>query len=511
MILDNKAKKVIIIGAGISGLSAGIFAQKNGFISEIYEKNPVAGGLCRCWNRKGHNIDGCIHWLTGTKQGSSLRALWDELGAFDDDQLIRDDNFGTIEVCGKKITFWTDLEKFEKELLSISPEDKKMISKTIKYIKKFQNMHLPVEVPLALMKPMDFLHVAHDMIFCLFSYLKCNKIMMSKYASKFKSLAIREAFKRMIPNDTNLYSALYAYGTVASGNGGVIKNGSDALIKNLVTSYYENCGFIHYNSDVQKILIKDNKAIGIELKNGEKVYADIVISANDPFNTVSLLNNEAKFNFFSKHVKDEKNYPIPSCILVSLAIDKNALDSLNLTSTFQFSTKPFKVGSKYLNTIRIRNYSYDPYFIKNGKSTVQVMIPQSELDYEYWNSFKNKEKYNEAKLEVANSIVTEICAKFPILSGKIDILDVCTHKTFERYVRSYHGSFQPFILTARGKMLNHNGKIGKIKNLYLASQWGITPGGIPIAMLSGKFAIQKILHSEKLNFKITKRLNYKFY
>lgn len=511
MLLEKEPKKIIIIGAGISGLSAGIFAQKNGFISEIYEKNPVAGGLCRCWSRKGYNIDGCIHWLTGTIPGSSLRALWDELGAFTDEEIIRSDNFGTVEIDGTRITFWTDLEKLEKELISVSPEDTKIIHKTIKYVKNFQNMHLPVEVPLSLMNLKDLLGVAKDMIFYLPSYIHCKHKNMSGHVKKFKSPILRKALGQLIPNDTNLYSTLYAYGTVASGNGGVLKGGSDTLVNNLVNSYNEKGGIIRYNSDVKRIIVSENKAVGIELTNGEKKYADYIISANDPFNTQKLVRAENKFLFYSKHLDDVENYPIPSCLLATYSIDKEALDSLELTSTFQFETKPFKIGDSFVGFVKIRDYSYDPHFVSNGKSVVQVMVPQVNRNYAFWDELKDKAQYNKEKQNVANAIKEKIEEKFPILKDKIEILDVCTQKTFERYTRSYHGCFQPFMLTAHGKMLNHNGKIDNIKNLFLASQWGITPGGIPIAMLSGKFSIQRVLNAEKLNFHFTKKLHYKFY
>lgn len=78
-------KKIVIIGGGISGLSAGIYGQKAGFQSEIYEKNAVAGGQCMGWNRKVYHIDNCIHWLTGTKKGTGLRRVWEDLGALGDD------------------------------------------------------------------------------------------------------------------------------------------------------------------------------------------------------------------------------------------------------------------------------------------------------------------------------------------------------------------------------------------------------------------------------------------
>ncbi len=57
---------VIIIGAGFAGLSAGIYAQMNGYRTQIFEMHDLPGGLCTAWKRKGYTIDGCIHWLVGS-------------------------------------------------------------------------------------------------------------------------------------------------------------------------------------------------------------------------------------------------------------------------------------------------------------------------------------------------------------------------------------------------------------------------------------------------------------
>ncbi len=53
---DNK-KKIVIIGGGIAGLSAGIYGKLAGYDVDIYEKNPIAGGQCVGWNRKNCHID----------------------------------------------------------------------------------------------------------------------------------------------------------------------------------------------------------------------------------------------------------------------------------------------------------------------------------------------------------------------------------------------------------------------------------------------------------------------
>ena len=97
-------KKIVIVGGGISGLTSGIFAQKYGFESIVLEKNSVAGGECTGWDRQGSHIDGCIHWLTGTKKDTELYDLWCEVGALDGIDIINLDYYYMFEYDGKNIS-----------------------------------------------------------------------------------------------------------------------------------------------------------------------------------------------------------------------------------------------------------------------------------------------------------------------------------------------------------------------------------------------------------------------
>ena len=69
-------KRVIVIGAGISGLTSAILLKKDGYDVTIYEKNPYAGGFLTTWKRKNQTIDGCLHWMIGTKDGTKINELW---------------------------------------------------------------------------------------------------------------------------------------------------------------------------------------------------------------------------------------------------------------------------------------------------------------------------------------------------------------------------------------------------------------------------------------------------
>ncbi|HLN89953.1 MAG TPA: NAD(P)-binding protein [Candidatus Binatia bacterium] len=50
-------KSMIIIGAGLSGLATGIYAQMNGYKTEIFERLEKPGGVCVSWKRKGYTFD----------------------------------------------------------------------------------------------------------------------------------------------------------------------------------------------------------------------------------------------------------------------------------------------------------------------------------------------------------------------------------------------------------------------------------------------------------------------
>lgn len=51
-------KKIIIVGAGVAGLSAGIHAIQSGFDVTIMEMHNISGGNCTSWSRKGYLFEG---------------------------------------------------------------------------------------------------------------------------------------------------------------------------------------------------------------------------------------------------------------------------------------------------------------------------------------------------------------------------------------------------------------------------------------------------------------------
>ena len=60
-----------------------------------------------------------------------------------------------------------------------------------------------------------------------------------------------------------------------------------------------------------------------------------------------------------------------------------------------------------------------------------------------------------------------------------------------------------FLFTHRDATFVHNGFVKGLKNFVMAGQWMQCPGGLPLALAEGKFAIQRICKIEKLSYVFT--------
>ena len=160
---QNK-EKVVIVGGGIAGLSAGIYALMAGFDAEIYEKNSVPGGECMGWSRNGYHIDNCIHWLTGTDPKTGLWKVWKTVGAIDENTEYADTaKFYSSRIGDTELTLWKDLDRTEKELVEKCPEDEAEIRKFIQYVRYAENCQIPSIKPMDMMGIRDYIEMGKSM------------------------------------------------------------------------------------------------------------------------------------------------------------------------------------------------------------------------------------------------------------------------------------------------------------------------------------------------------------
>ena len=141
-------KKVIIIGAGMTRLSAGTYLQMNGYNTEIFEMHSFPGGLCTAWKRKGYTFDGCIHLLCGSRSGIEIHTIWEEIGLIQNKVFIDHEIFMHNDLeDGKAFSVYANPDYFKEELLKYAPEDCELIEDLINGIKVFNRIDMPVLKP----------------------------------------------------------------------------------------------------------------------------------------------------------------------------------------------------------------------------------------------------------------------------------------------------------------------------------------------------------------------------
>lgn len=515
--------KIVIVGAGVSGLSAGIFALKAGYEVEIYEKNNVAGGCCSSWKRGDFTIDNCIHWLTGTKKGTPQYNVWKELGVIKDDEaFIQRESFYTSEYMGQKITLWRDLERTRKELLELSPEDEKEITRFIECVKLGEGLQNPTDDPAeknSVFKEVTFSLSRAEILKSLFVY---SGISIEEFTNKIKHPLIKKMAADFMSKD---YEALWlpmAYSFFVAGNGDIPKGGSKEIADRLVATFKSLGGRLYLSTPVKTVSISDKKAKilkqifvpsgknffkpkkikvrsadGVILENDSFVPADYIICTCDIHYTYyHLLGKKYLSKPVSKAYVNRKKNIIYSSFQVAFAVDGefNEIDD-----TLYFDCDTIDVGMSKHNRLCVKNYrNYGDYIAPAGKTVIQCSIIQYRKDSEFWIKLhENPTLYSNYKNNIATAIKNRIETKFPQYEGKLKILDIWTPYSYSSRNHCHMGAYMRFITKVINPRIIISSDVKKLSNVYLASHWLRYPGGLPTAATMGKVAVDKIVLTEK--------------
>jgi phytoene dehydrogenase-like protein len=499
----TKDKSIIIIGAGFAGLAAGIYARMNGYGTRIFEMHDKPGGLCTSWKRKGFTFDACIHWLVGSSPLSGMHDMWEETGIAQGREFIDLDEYLRFEhSSGRSIIFYTNIDRLEKHLLEFSPEDEIPIKEFIKGIR----MCLLFDFP---SKHDPFLKRIRKQIKTVFNFITkgkkikdWTKITAEEFTKRFKDPVLREAFNEMWIPEFSIFFMLFTFAYLHNKNAGYPIGGSMPMSEALEAKYKELGGIVHYDSKVKKILTAGDKAIGIRLEDGTEHMADRIISAADGHNTLfSMLEG--------KHGSEETKEPyekwplFPSLIFISLGVNRTFDEISRTVSGFVFQLKePVEIGDKIRDKLSVHIYNQDPTMAPAGKTAMTIML---ESDYEYWwRLAQNRKTYLHKKDETGRTIVEILEQRFPGISSQVEVIDVATPLTFERFTGNWKGSFEGWLITPENSkvlMKPMSQTLPDLKSFYMCGQWVEPGGGLPTAVMSGRRLIKKICSEDHKKFR----------
>jgi phytoene desaturase len=495
-------EKMIIIGAGVAGLSAGIYARLNGLDAEIYELHTIAGGECTAWKRGEYLFDNCIHWLMGSKPGTPLNRIWREVGALDDSvEIINNGVFTSVEMEGRTAVVYRSIDRFEKHLLELSPQDVRLIRSLCRDCRKFKRLGMPVEKPMDMISPLQGLKLGLRMLPLMGLMAKYGKITLPEYAAKFTDPLLRALLERMMPAPYSAMPLLMTLGSLDNMDSGFPRGGSLPFAQRMEKRFLALGGRIFYKSRVEKIIVEGCKAVGVRLSDGSERRADWVISAADGYSTLyGMLGGKFVSEKMREMYEDSAKYPVYSTVQVSVGIAADLSDRPGMLAVKV--DEPVDAGGITHDFVPMKNYCFDKTMVPPGKSVVTSLL---DAGFDWWKAKKEDPKaYKAEKERIAREVCAAIEARYPEAKGKIEQVDVATPMTYARYCNAWRGSWMSFMTTPKngGMMSYMPGNLPGLDRFYMAGQWTMPPGGLPGAVLTGRWAIQRICANNKREFKV---------
>jgi phytoene dehydrogenase-like protein len=502
----NNDNSIIIIGAGFAGLAAGIYAQMNGYKTQIFEMHDKPGGLCTSWKRKAYTIDACIHWLVGSSPKSNMHDLWEEVGITQGREFIDMDEYMRFEnPDGRILTFYTDVDRLEKHLLEFSPVDAEHIREFIGGIRMCLAFDQPSKHTPAAKRLMKKFKVIFGFIKNGKKIQQWMKMTSSDFACRFKNPLLRKALEEIWIPEFSMFFMLFTFAYMHNKNAGYPMGGSMPMSQALEKRYKELGGVINYGKRVEKIITSNDIAEGIRLTDGTEHHSNIVISAADGYNTIFKM-LEGKYTDENIRNSYDKWSLFPPLIFIGLGVNRKFDDIPYSVSGFSFPLKkPVQIGDKMHERLAVHLYNYDPSMSPEGRTALTLMF---ETDYEYWKKLsENRMEYEQKKDEIASTVIDLLDQRFPGISSQVEMIDVATPMTFERYTGNWKGSFEGWLITPENSnvvMKPMSQTLPGLGNFYMCGQWVEPGGGLPTGVMSGRRLVKSLCKEDRKKFRTTK-------
>ena len=502
--------KINIIGAGISGLSAGCYLQMNGFETQIFEKHSIPGGLCTSWQNGDYTIDGSIHWILGSNEGSGFHKMWSELIDMKkvpfhnhEIRLHVDLKNNTDKYGNKTFKLYTNLDQLRDYMLDLSPEDHKVINEVIQDIRNLQQFELP---PVMYKLPfipsiIRSIKMAKYLKFLVY-VTKQKKITNFDIAKKFKSPFLKESFELLFDGEEVKMMILnFPMAFFDQQCAGYPIGGSLSWAQRIADNYMAMGGKIHYNTPIKKILVENNEAKGLLVRNDIIHKSDIVVSTADWYKSVfEYLNGKYTDENILK-LRDGKILDLYySILLVSFGLKKSYKNYPHF-SRFPTEVKLESPCGKSWDRLEAHFYNYDPTLAPEGKTVMACSFYTT--NGQYWIDLRKNDrpKYRAEKKKFTDALVELLNVKFPGIKDEIEVIDFATPATVLRYTNNWQGSAQGW-LPGKDMVASSPVKftLPNLKNYYYASHWGRAGGGIPIALIQARDVANLICKKNKMEF-----------
>jgi len=487
-------KEIIIIGAGLGGLSAACRLAKAGFSVTVLEKNETIGGKVNFVEADGYKFDTGASLLT-------MRHVLEDLFEFVGREIKDYLTIVPLEpICRY---FWTDgtifdastdLQKTENEISKIEPQD---IENFHKYLADAKQKYEIAEKTFLSHSLNDLPKLLRPKYLKDLLAISSLKTLNKHNKSYFGSPKLRQLFNRFAtyngssPFQTPATFALIPF--VEFGLGAwYVKGGMYEIPRSLEKLARELGVTIYTESEVEKIEIENGKAVGVCV-GGESFGCDFVIANSDAIETYrNLIDKKARKSFPDKKL----NKIEPSCSgFVLLLGTKKQFP--NLAHHNIFFSDDYKAEFDAIFEQKCPAMNPTIYVCAVSKTDETQSPENHENLFVLVNAPYTSNKTNwQTEAKSYRDLIIKKLENFGLqdLENSIEFEQTITPADFEQKYTANRGSI--YGVSSNGILsafLRPPNKAKDIENLYFVGGATHPGGGIPLVLLSGKMASEMIL------------------
>lgn len=480
---------VLIIGGGLAGLSAGCYALRNGYRTTIVEHNLALGGVCTSWPRGDYVIDGCIQWLTG----GPFTALYDELEITSHVRLRPLESWQTYRNLqeGLSIPITRDLDALIAELSRLSPADAEELTRVRVGVRELAALSPQLDVP-ELVPWRERLRPLWEMRGALGSLLHFHKTIGEWTSEHLSSPILRRLFTSLVPESAPTMFLLIMLGYLERGYFSRPVGGTAAFRDSLARTYQALGGHVRLHATVDEVLVRDNRAAGVRLADGTMIAADVVISTSSAPETVLRLLG-GRFDADATRDRLERWKLFDPIVLASFGVARAYADQPPLFTLDGIA--PRTISGRRCDHAHVRVLNDDPCYAPPGHTVVQLTLP---ADYTWWAT--RGSSYNAEKDLVAQAALELLEPLFPEIRQAVRVTDIVTPLTYWSMARSWRGAYEGWMPTGEtfGARVEHT--LAGLDGFLMAGQWVEPGGGVPMALMSGRQAVQRLCIADERVF-----------
>ncbi|MEW6553924.1 MAG: NAD(P)/FAD-dependent oxidoreductase [Actinomycetota bacterium] len=493
---------VIVIGAGLGGLTAGALMAKQGRKTLVLEQSGSIGGCCSTYDRGGYRFD---VGATILEIMAPFELAFERLGTTLQEEVDLepcDPVYNVIFPDGSRMTYPASVEEKAEIISRISPEDGRAWLEYADYIGDFMRTALGVFFlsPVNSMADMARVFLKDPHLLKFFPLFTSSfEDIMRKY---FKNERVQESLSypgKFCGQPPALAPGIFAFLSYAEHEGTWFPRGGMIAIPEAMRRCGERYGLeVRLNQEVRKVLVRGRRAEGVVLADGTEITSRVVVSNINAKRLYLEKIGEEHLPWLARY--GVKSYRISvSAPMINVGLDyRPPLDAHHtlITETMD-KMNEYWFGDMQKGLLPKETFGLvcfptfsDPSMAPEGHHVLNIVqsgpYHVKEIDWD-----RDKKAYGERQLEMLSE------RAIPGLADHVEVMDVLTPSDYERHLLTPEGAILGLDMDLpTSTVFRPAARSKSIKGLYLAGASTHPGGGLPSVVASGIIASDLVSNYE---------------